>query len=540
MIDGYPHASLESVIEAIQRRWPGMHNPCDDQPIFVFAAGQNAGLALLERLLNPVCLLGREQVAGRGLVESLAEPLRALAAEPSEATSSERDEGVHLAAREGRGAIYPSAQDLLEAHQQFFRILWAKPAQRAGHQRWGVGEERLPAEYALYLKWLFPRARFLFLVRNPFEAFREWVSEKATGERGADGRSDEVGSAREFGRRWRDLAGSFLSGYRKVGGVLVRFEDLLREQWEPLESYLGFRLSHEAAPLKAGEEQAASAGCASVASRAELHQQVGSLAALLGYKDAVGRPVVQTPSSSLAAKAAGKNAGCAVLVPVAHHIEPACEAALQELERQGYAVRRLYGHMAIDQARSRLATEALRDGFEELMWVDADMAFDPEAVDQLRGHGLPLVCAIYPKKGVRALACELLPGTDRVVFGQAGGLLQLGYAGLGFLLTRREVYDRMQQQFGLPRCNEQFGSPLVPYFLPMVIPHGGGHWCLAEDYAFCHRARESGYTIMADTSIRLWHVGSYGYSWEDAGSDKERYTNYEYRLAGTSKSEEPA
>ena len=39
---------------------------------------------------------------------------------------------------------------------------------------------------------------------------------------------------------------------------------------------------------------------------------------------------------------------------------------------------------------------------------------------------------------------------------------------------------------------------------------------------------------MADTRIRLWHVGSYPFSWEDAGSPKERYTHYTFRLGGHS------
>jgi hypothetical protein len=27
---------------------------------------------------------------------------------------------------------------------------------------------------------------------------------------------------------------------------------------------------------------------------------------------------------------------------------------------------------------------------------------------------------------------------------------------------------------------------------------------------------------MADTSIRLWHIGEYAYGWEDAGLEKDR------------------
>ena len=58
-------------------------------------------------------------------------------------------------------------------------------------------------------------------------------------------------------------------------------------------------------------------------------------------------------------------------------IHPPCEDALRELERRGYEVRRVGGYAAIDQARNQLATDALLDGFEETMWIDADLGFDP-------------------------------------------------------------------------------------------------------------------------------------------------------------------
>jgi|GEM_PF-6266628 len=59
-----------------------------------------------------------------------------------------------------------------------------------------------------------------------------------------------------------------------------------------------------------------------------------------------------------------------------------------------------------------------------------------------------------------------------------------------------------------------------------------GHWYLAEDHAFCHRARLCGFPIIADTTIRLWHVGDYGYSWEDAGIDRQRYEDFDFQFEG--------
>ncbi len=219
-----------------------------------------------------------------------------------------------------------------------------------------------------------------------------------------------------------------------------------------------------------------------------------------------------------------------MLVPAGGAIEPGCELGLQALERRGYQVRRVAGFSAIDFGRCVMASAALRAGFEELMWIDSDVAFQAADVDRLRAYGLPIVCGLYAKKGRREFACDFLPGTGPVVFGQGGGLLEVKYVGFGFTLVRRGVFERMRQQLGLPECNQRFGSTIYPWFLPLVADDGPGKWYLAEDYAFCERARQCGFRIMADTTIRLYHVGGYGYGWEDAGSDKERFASYTFHL----------
>ncbi|HEY3968470.1 MAG TPA: hypothetical protein VGM05_28235 [Planctomycetaceae bacterium] len=223
---------------------------------------------------------------------------------------------------------------------------------------------------------------------------------------------------------------------------------------------------------------------------------------------------------------AGNRQKCVILVPFATHIHPECDEGLRALERRGYPVRRLGGVAAIDQGRNQLATDALRDGFDETMWIDADIGFHPDAVDQLRKHALPIVAGIYVQKAKRSLACHVLAGTPSMTFGPTGGLVELLYAATGFLLVRREAYQKVQEQCRLPVCNEQFGRPMIPFFQPMVCPTENGNWYLAEDFAFCRRAREAGIRVFADTTIRLSHVGMYPYEWEDAGSGLPRFARY--------------
>jgi len=228
---------------------------------------------------------------------------------------------------------------------------------------------------------------------------------------------------------------------------------------------------------------------------------------------------------------------CVILVPVGGTVDPGCDDGLRELEKRGYPVWRARGYSAIDAARNQMASDALAQGFAELMWIDSDVVFDPNDVDRLRSHNLPFTCGIYTKKGPRQFACEFLPGTQGIRFGRHGGLVEIRYCGFGFTHIRREVFETTSRHLGLPICNQRFNLPLVPYFAPMVIPEPKGMWAISEDYAFCERTRRSGFQVMADTSIRLWHVGSYRYGWEDAGSSKERYGDYTFYLPDASPGE---
>ncbi len=221
---------------------------------------------------------------------------------------------------------------------------------------------------------------------------------------------------------------------------------------------------------------------------------------------------------------------CVILVPVADSIEPDCARSLFQLEQQGYPVWRVYGASGIDQVRSQMATDALAAGFEELMWIDADMSFPVDAVMQLRTLDLPISCAIYTKKGQRELVVHLEPGTERLTFGEGGGLAKIKYGATGFLHTRRHIYDEIQRHEQLPTCNKHFGRPVVPYFLPMAVPVGENFWYLGEDFAFCERARRCGYDIIADTKIRLGHIGRQTYGWEDAGSSRERFASFTFNF----------
>ena len=198
-----------------------------------------------------------------------------------------------------------------------------------------------------------------------------------------------------------------------------------------------------------------------------------------------------------------------VLVPYSTRIEDPCERALRAIEELGVEVLRFRSFAAIDRARSDAATAALDRGFDELIWVDPDIAFEPHDIERLRSHNLSIVAGLCPNRGEEGYSVQFDDGTTVVRMGPPGGLRPTRYVGAGFLFTKRVVYSDIQRSFSLPACDTRFSKRTVPYFLPMVIKDGGPYLYLRDDYAFCQRARDSGHDPKVDTTILLDRIATY-------------------------------
>jgi hypothetical protein len=217
-----------------------------------------------------------------------------------------------------------------------------------------------------------------------------------------------------------------------------------------------------------------------------------------------------------------------VLVPHLSGIDAPCEQGLRDLELAGIRVTRRQGSSLIDFARSEMVSEALHDGYDAMLFIDADIGFDADAAIRLFQRPEPVVSGVYAKKGPREVASVFADGTTGVLFGpEAPGLYPLKYAATGFLRIRAEVLRLMIERLQLPLCNTAWGRGVWPFFMPLIIREKDNRYhYLGEDWAFSHRLNAIGIRPMADTSIRLYHYGPYGYSWEDVGSERTRFQSY--------------
>lgn len=206
------------------------------------------------------------------------------------------------------------------------------------------------------------------------------------------------------------------------------------------------------------------------------------------------------------------------LCPFYDHIRPETDAALRGLEAAGSLVIRAQG-TGIAKARSEMAQSALASEATHLMWVDADMGFEPRDVVKLASHasdGLDFVTGPYfqRKPGGKAVFRPLDPA-EPIKLGKGGGLIEIESCGFGFVLIAREVFEKVGET--LPMLTRGFR----PYFFEKLEETPEGVDWIGEDIAFCQRARAAGFQLFCDMSIRLYHIGTYLYSAEDAGSLKQ-------------------
>ena len=109
------------------------------------------------------------------------------------------------------------------AYREFFYQWLCAPASNAGHEKWGLKEVRLTIDHAKFLRWVFPEAKFLFIYRDVHDSYLSvrrkpwlsiWPDHSAT-------------PIIKFAHHWNILLEGFLEGCSDIGGVLIKYEDLV-------------------------------------------------------------------------------------------------------------------------------------------------------------------------------------------------------------------------------------------------------------------------------------------------------------------------
>ncbi len=236
--------TVETGLAALRQRWPDLESPSEAAPVFILSAGWRSGSTLLQRwiMTGGDILVWGEPYGYAGLIPSLAGQLKAFTQSwPHDGFfAASHDHGEDLT-KVWVANLYPCLRDFMDAHIAYFENLFLKPALTNGKERWGLKEVRLGVQHACYLQWLFPNAKFLFLYRNPYHAYasyrkwggwyRKWPEEP-------------IFTAARFGAVWKELTSDFLENHQKVGGLLLRYEELRSQATRSrIEEYIGARIA---------------------------------------------------------------------------------------------------------------------------------------------------------------------------------------------------------------------------------------------------------------------------------------------------------
>ncbi len=174
----------------------------------------------------------------------------------------------------------------------------------------------------------------------------------------------------------------------------------------------------------------------------------------------------------------------------------------------------------IDRSRSIHATKALEEGYDILVFIDDDIRFRAEDLYQLireASERQTVVGCLYTKRKypIELVGCPL-DGPQDLKMGGAGGVMPVRYVGTGLMAIPRIVLKKLSESLPKLRTGAILDDGGELHIWPFFMPFACDGVYLSEDYAFCQRAKESGFEILADTSIILGHVGEHIYSAFDA------------------------
>jgi hypothetical protein len=144
-----------------------------------------------------------------------------------------------------------------------------------------------------------------------------------------------------------------------------------------------------------------------------------------------------------------------------------------------------------------------------LLFIDADIGFEPVDIFKLLCSNVDVVGGIYPVKSVPVrYVCN--PVSEGGV--QTDHLVEVRHVGTGFLLIKRHVIERLQAAHPELKYRDTvgYGAQCEEFMFALfdTAIDASGHY-LSEDWTFCERWRALGGKVFARTDIRLDHHGTH-------------------------------
>lgn len=178
------------------------------------------------------------------------------------------------------------------------------------------------------------------------------------------------------------------------------------------------------------------------------------------------------------------------------------------------------GDALISRSRSLVAKYFLeKTNNDILMFLDDDVKISPFDATKLMQEAyqlkLPIVGAAYVTKSKKKPGFAIRPLEEgKLRFGKDGVLTQMRHISTGCICIRREVFVEMVKSKKIPLCKHGH-IEYHPFFQHRQMVIDGVYEDMSEDWFFCEMARNLGFEVWLDTTIKLGHIGNYEYNWDD-------------------------
>lgn len=206
-----------------------------------------------------------------------------------------------------------------------------------------------------------------------------------------------------------------------------------------------------------------------------------------------------------------------IAVPSHDMVHAKFTRSLMELDKPHDTAFTMIINTLIYTARNTIAQNAVKYGFDRVMWFDSDMTFPPDTMLRLAedmDQGIDFVSGLYvsrnePIRPIIHKEVNWRVKDDGWIDSSAelywdypkDSLFEIAACGFGCCMTSVSLLKRM--------C-DKYGSPFYPLM------------GMGEDTTFCFRAKQDGGKIYCDSRIKCGHVGEYVYEEKDyLNSNKE-------------------
>ena len=163
----------------------------------------------------------------------------------------------------------------------------------------------------------------------------------------------------------------------------------------------------------------------------------------------------------------------------------------------------------ISRARNTLTAKFLHNkDSTHLMFIDADIGWEPWHLMVLLDRQVDVIGGLYPMKSLPVKWC--VNGFDGAEEG-ANGLQEVTKTGTGFLLIKRDVFEKLDAHPAVKPFINDIGLPteLNPHMKTYFDTAVRENRYYSEDWTFCENWRDLGGKVWVDKRVLLKHTGTY-------------------------------